>query len=633
MATAAPTRARGSAASGRNPGPTNLSLTTTGAISLTAGSSSGAAIGANSLGGESTAITINSGGDVTLTPGSGAGAYIGSPSSNVAGGNISITSGGNIMLAGTGSVATGIYTTGNVILVASAAGGSIFGDTASVIDGSSLTTTSDAGTVLDGANTVASFNATNNSSGNISLVNMVPLDITGITNSGGDVTVNNTGSINISGTSNSDGKLTIAALGSSSNLTLGSGAALSDSAAGDALVLAAAGNFINNAGASALFAPSGRWLVYSTNPAFDIGGGLAYNFKQYGLSYSGAAYTGPGIGNGFIYSVTPSVTVSLTGTASKTYDGTSTAFLAPSNYATTGAIDGDTIILSDPVIGMYANKNAGTGKSVSTTVALLGASNGGASVYGYQILNTSVSGNIGQIIQAPLTIGATSNTKTYDGTTSATATPTVTGTVFAGDTLTGLGEVYSDKNAGTGKTLTVAPGYALTDGNGGNNYAVTAIANTTGVVTPATLTYLANLASMFQGATVPTLSGSVIGFVAGETLTSATSGSAAWTTPATSASLAGQYAINGGGLKANFGNYVFVQAHGNATALTINTRIGPCATTRQGKCSDDDERDDDNDKDKNRNDREQNDKSGQWNSQGNSRDSGQGNQNDGMGGD
>ena len=54
----------------------------------------------------------------------------------------------------------------------------------------------------------------------------------------------------------------------------------------------------------------------------------------------------------------------------------------------------------------------------------------------------------------------------------------------------------------------------------------------------------------------------------GETQGSATTGSLAFVTPATSASPAGTYAIDGSGLTAT--NYTFTQAAGNATALTLN---------------------------------------------------------------
>ncbi len=84
------------------------------------------------------------------------------------------------------------------------------------------------------------------------------------------------------------------------------------------------------------------------------------------------------------------------------------------------------------------------------------------------------------ITPAPLTITALTNTKNYDGTTSALAKPMVSPLVGT-DTITGLAEAYSDKNVGTGKTLSVS-GYTINDGNGGRNYAVSTLVNTTGVI-------------------------------------------------------------------------------------------------------------------------------------------------------
>ena len=46
-----------------------------------------------------------------------------------------------------------------------------------------------------------------------------------------------------------------------------------------------------------------------------------------------------------------------------------------------------------------------------------------------------------------------------------------------------------------------------------------------------------------------------------------------FSSPATVYSAAGNYAINGSGLTANFGNYVFAQAAGNATALTVTAPL------------------------------------------------------------
>lgn len=81
--------------------------------------------------------------------------------------------------------------------------------------------------------------------------------------------------------------------------------ALSASAMGDAITLATGRNFINNAGASALSAPAGRWLVYSTDPAQNTQGGLASNFLRFSCTYGGAC-PALGSGNGFLYRFAPS---------------------------------------------------------------------------------------------------------------------------------------------------------------------------------------------------------------------------------------------------------------------------------------------------------------------------------------
>jgi hypothetical protein len=86
------------------------------------------------------------------------------------------------------------------------------------------------------------------------------------------------------------------------------------------------------------------------------------------------------------------------------------------------------------------------------------------------------------------------------------------------------------------------------------------------------LTYLADPASRLYGDPNPAFTGTVTGFKLTDTQATATTGTLAFTSPATAASNVGSYAIDGSGLTANNGNYLFVQAPGNATALTINQR-------------------------------------------------------------
>jgi hypothetical protein len=144
-----------------------------------------------------------------------------------------------------------------------------------------------------------------------------------------------------------------------------------------------------------------------------------------------------------------------------------------------------------------------------------------------------------------------------------------------------LGENLGAATGGTASFTTTAAntsnvgsyainGSGLTANNG--NYVFTQAAgnSTAFTINPATLTYIANAASRAYGASDPAFSGSVTGFVLGENLGAATTGTAAFTTNAVSTSNVGSYGITGSGLTANFGNYVFTQAAGNSTAFTIN---------------------------------------------------------------
>jgi hypothetical protein len=102
-----------------------------------------------------------------------------------------------------------------------------------------------------------------------------------------------------------------------------------------------------------------------------------------------------------------------------------------------------------------------------------------------------------------------------------------------------------------------------------SNYTLPTTASGPGHITPATLTYVAAPKSRTYGAPNPAFTGTVTGFVNGESLGSATTGALTFSSPANASSSVGSYPINGSGLTANNGNYTFVQDPGNATALTI----------------------------------------------------------------
>jgi fibronectin-binding autotransporter adhesin len=205
-----------------------------------------------------------------------------------------------------------------------------------------------------------------------------------------------------------------------------------------------------------------------------------------------------------------SLTASLTGTASKTYDGTTAATLAAGNYSLPGVVSGDTVNLNNPTSGTYDTRNVGAGK----TVSVIGLAISGSSAGNYALSSTSASAAIGTISQTNITVTAAANTKTYDGTTSAAATPAVTsGGIQTGDA-GHFTETYDTQNVGTGKTLT--PAGTVTDGNSGANYNYSFVATANGTITNATT------AGGFTSTPNPSLPGSNVTFTA--TVTNAAPG-------------------------------------------------------------------------------------------------------------
>ena len=380
--------------------------------------------------------------------------------------------------------------------------------------------------VGNGSNT-GSINTSSGSSGNGALT----VNATGITQSAavgssivaGSAIVNGaTGPINLANADNAfSGAVTLTgnniSLLTSSNLALGpisAGSVNIETAAGknltltgaitttdggDALVLVSGGAFINNAGSTALDAGTGDWLVWSQNPANDIRGGLSYAFKQYNASYGISPVLGTG--NGFLYTLAPTLTATLTGTVDKTYDGTTNATFLMTNYAVTGQVDGDSVVLSGPGSGMYDTTHAGTNKMVSVNgLAIAGATNGSAIVYGYQLAGTTANANIGTITPAPLIATLTNSgvTKTYDGTTSAPGgfTPTFSYSgLISGDTnasLTDTGVAYNSAHVASASGVTVSGlslgGIVGSNASSPGDYAlVTSSASVAASITPALL--------------------------------------------------------------------------------------------------------------------------------------------------
>jgi autotransporter-associated beta strand protein len=216
--------------------------------------------------------------------------------------------------------------------------------------------------------------------------------------------------------------------------------------------------------------------VYTTNYATTtnynvaLAGAAATNYT---LVYTGAVTINP-------YPVTVAAT-----SASKIYDGTTTA-----SGSATVTPSGGTLIGTDTYSPAwpgqsFASRNAAVGSAVVVPAAItVTDGNGGAN---YSVTYSNYTG--GTISARALTVTAATNTKKYDGTTSATNTPALTaGSIQIGDTAPAWIETYDTPDAGTNKTLT--PAGVVLDGNGGANYQYTYAPNVTGVITALTTTTL-----------------------------------------------------------------------------------------------------------------------------------------------
>ena len=297
------------------------------------------------------------------------------------------------------------------------------------------------------------------------------------------------------------------------------GRVVSDGTNSNAIVLSAGRNFINNSTSASVLSTGagGRWLVYSTTAPQDAAGALVNGFKQYNARYLGGTATDvvQGAGNGFLYTEAPIVNVSLAGTVVKTYDGTSVATLATSNFSNTGAVNGDNVTFQVGSAGaaIYDSKNVGVVKQVSVSgIAIDSATNGNVAVYGYRF-NPTASAMIGEVDKRVLTlqpvgVSATAADKVYDGTTGATLTGVTFTNVAAGDVLIGSGSgAFATKDAGIGKVVNVSN--IVISGADAGNYDLGSSTSTTALanITPKTITATAGVTGkVYDGTTAAEIS-------------------------------------------------------------------------------------------------------------------------------
>ncbi len=300
--------------------------------------------------------------------------------------------------------------------------------------------------------------------------------------------------------------------GQGAGIAIGSSGSLTSSGLGDAIVLdAGSGNFVNNAGGNVLRnSGSGRWLVYSSDPALNTFGGLGSgNQALWNKTYSN--YAGASVvesGNRYLFSLSPTYTVSASAALTKIY-GTDLTLSAPvTSISLVDAASFGNVFLQDIATGTASLASAGFAANApvqSSPYVVTVAAGSVVAPSGYGAA-TYRDGTL-VITPARLTVTANNASKTYDG----MAYSGGNGISYSGFV---NGETYAVMSGalsygGTSQGATNTGNYLITPrGLSSNNYAInfldgtlTIVADTASSVTTATVDSMTNIV-----ATIPTVS-------------------------------------------------------------------------------------------------------------------------------
>ncbi|MFN3496825.1 MAG: YDG domain-containing protein, partial [Pannonibacter indicus] len=211
---------------------------------------------------------------------------------------------------------------------------------------------------------------------------------------------------------------------------------------------------------------SGDDLTLSGSAAFlDPSAGTNKDISVFGLALAGADAgnyeLANALGNSFNVSTTAAITpktLTLTGVSGLTriYDGTTAVALDLTGAQLSGTILGDDVSLAT-ALGIYADKNAGTGKLITVSGLTLGGMAAGN--YTVSITPGTVTGDVTQAVISSIG-GIAALNKTADGTVTATLDTSgalfdgmITGDMLSVATATGL---FEDAEPGTGKTVLIS---------------------------------------------------------------------------------------------------------------------------------------------------------------------------------
>ena len=217
-------------------------------------------------------------------------------------------------------------------------------------------------------------------------------------------------------------------------------------------------------------------------------------------------YTLAPLGN-FTGSISKATISGVTGMRAddKVYDGNTYASLSGASAVLHGMVSGDSlaVVLAR---GRFADKNAGSGKTVHVSdIVLAGADSGNYTLAANESTTT------GTITPAVLTLGGVvAQDKIYDGNTSVRLTGGMFSGLIGADNviLSSLSGTFADKNVGNGKVVSVA-GVLASDTALASNYTLRYLDNVTANITPATISGIVNLRAdgkVYDGGTAATLS-------------------------------------------------------------------------------------------------------------------------------
>jgi len=256
---------------------------------------------------------------------------------------------------------------------------------------------------------------------------------------------------------------------------------------------------------------------------------------------------------------------------SKTYGQDNPAF----PVTVTGFVNGETAANAAGYTAPTASSTATATTGVGT--AAITISGGAANNYTFNIADTGIL----TINKKALTATATANTKTYDGTTTATGTISLAGIVGT-DGVTASGTfTFTDANAVSGKTVNVTE--ITLGGAKAGNYTVNASTTATANIDKATLTATVADNSKTYGDANPDFLVTVTGFVNGETAATAagyTAPTASSTATATTGVGTAAITISGGAAS----NYTFDIS--DTGTLTINQKALTATGTANAKTHD-----------------------------------------------